>query len=170
MNIIVKLIVSFATALLSQISMAAPSNVLANPIAFATLEEAGIAAVRLSASYSQNIEYGGCLYQSGGLFFYTTPATDGKGSDFSATCMIDPRSLVGIFHTHPANPDVGVSALDISVAKQFKVVSYIGFLEGRDAKIVKFVPGVTRVVCQSGSSNSCSHANQFSDGDFVAPL
>ncbi|MBC7465523.1 MAG: hypothetical protein H7256_05980 [Bdellovibrio sp.] len=144
---------------------------LQNPTAFESIDQAGVAAVRMSADASKSVEYGGCIYKIDDKFYHTTPVTDGQFSEFHATCEFPGNAqFVGIFHTHPSNYMVGVSPHDIAFAQQNKVISYIGLLEATSPVIVKYIPGKTKVMCMTDSSLSCSSANKYSKGEVVSPL
>lgn len=148
---------------------AAVSKKLDNPVAFATSDEAAVAALRIAASQSDTYEYGGCLYVSEGQYFYTTPVSDRNEYQFKAECQLDIKSFVGIFHTHPDGGGIGFSGEDVKVANGYKVVSYIAILQARNSRVVKFIPEKTKSYCGSRIDDS-DLGEVCSDGDPVSVL
>lgn len=148
-----------------------------------SLEDAAMAALRLSAKKSSSIEYGGCLFKDtrikdtrikdtrsgAAIFHFTEPATNGSPDDFAISCDIPSGTkFVGLYHTHPRGSEPGISANDIEVARKLNVTSFVAFVDQR--KIVSFTPGKTRTRCLKNGPGACPSSQRISDGDFVGPL
>lgn len=159
--------ISFSAAIPA---LAAVSKKLPNPVGYATLDQAGEAALRavLSLGHSKRVEYGGCLYKSDGRYYYTMPVTDGDSSAFSASCELYPNDrFSGIYHNHPSGSEIGFSGHDINVAKQYGVTSYIAIMERGTREIVKYVPGQTRLECRVYRDGTVPDEHVCSLGDLV---
>lgn len=138
----------------------------ANATAYASLDEAAVAALKVSVSQSQKIEFAGCLFTDQSKFYFTTPVNSGGEDSFRAACLAPADlKLVGLFHTHPFGAEYGVSAADIQVAKQLNVTSYVAFIEQNEA--VKYIPGRSRTECYQGEE-FCSADRLKSSGTIVS--
>lgn len=144
------------------------SQVGEQPAAFRSMDEAAVGALRLAASKSMTLEYGGCLVTDGEVFYYTNPETSGSSDEFAVACMI-PKSLrlAAIYHTHPlGTPIHGISPNDLRVAKNLDIPSFVASLDLNN--VVKFVPGVTRTRCLNEGGSTCSA--RVSQGDMVESI
>jgi hypothetical protein len=143
------------------------SRLLPNAKAYQTMDEAAVAALRISASHSTSLEYGGCIFTDGTKFFHTDPASSGKEDNFEVACLAPPSmTFVGIFHTHPGIGFAeGVSGPDLVVANQMKKTSYVGLLARN--QVIKYIPGKTETQCNSSGSTYCSFKNRTSHGELV---
>jgi hypothetical protein len=143
------------------------SRLLPNAKAYQTMDEAAVAALRISASHSTSLEYGGCIFTDGTKFFHTDPASSGKEDNFEVACLALPSmTFVGIFHTHPGiGYAEGVSGPDLVVANQMKKTSYVGLLARN--QVIKYIPGKTETQCSSSGSSYCGLKNRTSRGELV---
>jgi hypothetical protein len=155
----------------SQMAFAAgPVSRIADTIRpFKSMDAAAVSALRLAASKSNTLEYGGCILTDGRLYYQTVPVTSGSAGEIVFDCEI-PKSLklAGIYHTHPLGTRVhGFSPNDVRVSKSLGKTSYVASLDLNI--VVRFVPGITRLQClDEGRSMICS--NRFSQGDLIGPL
>lgn len=145
---------------------AARSKKLVQPVAFETIDDAAVAALRIAVPVSRAYEYGGCIYKFEGHYYYTTPVTDRMKDSFIAACEITRDSFVAIYHTHPAGGQIGFSSGDIGIAQQLKVFSYIAILDRGYEKIVRYTPNQTILTCRLDELRNDESA-VCADGDLV---
>jgi hypothetical protein len=134
--------------------------------AYASMDEAAVAALRDSVSRSTHLEYGGCIFENQNRFYFTEPVSSGSSDSFKASCLASGSwKMVALFHTHPQGFMKGVSNPDIGVAQNMGKVSYVAVLENNT--VIKYVPGHTKTECPA--SGGCGSGQRISRGDLVEP-
>lgn len=157
------------------------SRPLANPIPFATLDEAAVAALRIAVQNSREnreYEFAGCLYVEGQKYYFTQ-AVSQRNDQFRIECAVADQSFRGIYHTHPSGlvkTTHGLSSVDVETAKQLsrafglEIVSYVALMEMTSPHVVKFVPGKTKTECSAVGTAVCPSRAIISAGDFVTSI
>src|ERR1700756_3733976 len=120
------------------------------PAYYDTLDEAGLAGLRLAAHFSVAYEFGGRILETtNGKFRIERPHTDFKGDQVYVerddTIDWAGYSLVADFHTHPCLPwshyPRYFSDADVRITTKYAVVGYMADLCTGDAR--RFVSGST---------------------------
>lgn len=169
--------VGFFSTLLSTVALAATlpvSGPIQGQTGFDTMDAAAIAAEEMVVHKTISVEQAGAIYELGGKFYFTAPASN-EGGDYFHVAVQFPvgAKFVGLYHDHPyaENNDM-FSFPDVLTANQLHVTSYIAVIrEGGKSHILKYVPGVTATFkWTNGLDNTLESSGLVSRGVLLAPL
>ena len=132
-----------------------PEAVLApDAAAYASVDDAAHAALLVAMPVSQSHEHGGVVLESEGVYYFTTPVTNGRTGEIAfAVLLPSTHRIAGIYHTHPdENEDsVKFSANDVAQAKARGARSYIGVMRDRSIRVFDPKTMSTQRFIRSGS-------------------
>jgi len=135
--------------------------------AYATLDDAAVAALRLAMSVTPAYEWGGALFRCGQDYFPSLPVTSGDSEHVSFR-IAQPSGceVAGIYHTHPGDSEHAnrFSADDVRTARRLKIPSYIGILRNGRVRVFDGAAGRASV------SSQYSRQGATSEGRLVASL
>lgn len=126
--------------------------------AYATLDEAAVAAEAAAMILTKHYEFGGVIFTADGKFYFT-PAMTSKGTHSINVQARFAGHLVAIYHTHPGPEESNraFSEDDVRTAIGMKVPSFIGVMF--DGSVHKFTPGVSKTQESRRMGGSISYGN-----------
>lgn len=122
-----------AAALLLACSAAAarelPTSAVTETQAYASADQAAVAALRIAMPLSRDYENGGAIIERDGAFYYSDPVSNGDTGHIAFKAALPKGSrLAAIYHTHPSSEENSrmFSWDDVAEAKKLNLNSYIG--------------------------------------------
>lgn len=147
-----------------------PLSVVSETEAYASPDQAAVAALKLAMPRSDRFENGGVIVERGGSFFYSEPVSNGQTGhiQFRAGVRKGDR-LVALYHTHPSDEPQSrlFSWDDVAEAQKLGVNSYIGVLGDGTVRFFNPARTPTRAFDQPGTKIS---PGRVSDGVIVATI
>lgn len=112
--------------------------------AYASLDQAAVAALRLAMSVTRAYEWGGALFRCGSDYYPSLPVTIGDPHRVRFRVATPSGcELAGIFHTHTSGSDAEqFSPEDVEVMRSFGVPSYLGVTMTGAVRVLR--PGMER--------------------------